>query len=93
MQEDTAPTFPSESPLTVQEQGILAIESRTFRYVGAKEKRIREELGLTPIQYFVRLNALLEKPEALRAAPALVNRLRERRVSARGDDSPRGRAA
>lgn len=68
--------------LTTQERAILAMEERTFRYVGAKERRIREELGLTPTAYFVRLNALLDRPEALRAAPALVHRLRARRVSA-----------
>ncbi|MFE5777539.1 MULTISPECIES: DUF3263 domain-containing protein [Brachybacterium] len=68
--------------LTAQERAILAMEERTFRYVGAKERRIREELALTPTAYFVRLNALLDRPEALRAAPALVHRLRARRVSA-----------
>lgn len=68
--------------LTAQERAILALEARTFRYVGAKERRIREELALTPTAYFVRLNALLDRPEALRAAPALVHRLRARRVSA-----------
>ncbi|UEJ82108.1 DUF3263 domain-containing protein [Brachybacterium halotolerans subsp. kimchii] len=68
--------------LTAQERAILAMEERTFRYVGAKERRIREELALTPTAYYVRLNALLDRPEALRAAPALVHRLRARRVSA-----------
>lgn len=82
-----APDAPAADPdgLTAVERGILALESRTFRYLGAKEKRIRDELGLTPTQYYVRLNALLEKPDALRAAPALVNRLRARRVSALGE--------
>lgn len=64
---------------------ILAIEGRTYRYVGAKERRIREDLGMTPTAYFVRLNALIDNPAALRAAPAVVNRLRERRVSAHGN--------
>ncbi|PWH07629.1 DUF3263 domain-containing protein [Brachybacterium endophyticum] len=67
--------------LSAQDLAILAMEERSFRYVGAKERRIREELGLSPTSYFVRLNALLDRPEALRAAPGAVNRLRARRVS------------
>jgi hypothetical protein len=79
-QDPREPSGDSEE-LTAQERAILAMEERTFRYVGAKERRIREELGLTPTTYFVRLNALLDRPEALRAAPAVVHRLRARRVS------------
>jgi hypothetical protein len=73
----------ADGALTDQDRRILAIESRTFRYVGAKERRIREELGMTPTAYFVRLNALLDEPAALQEAPAVVNRLRARRVSGR----------
>lgn len=71
----------AEGGLSERDRTILAIEGRTFRYVGAKERRIREDLGMTPTQYFVRLNSLLEEPAALREAPALVHRLRARRVS------------
>lgn len=63
---------------------ILALEGRTFAHLGTKENRIREELGLTPVAYYVRLNALLDRPAALRSAPALVNRLRARRTTADG---------
>lgn len=70
--------------LTDLERRILDLEALTFRHLGSKERRIREDLGLTPTQYFVRLNALLDKPAALRAAPAVVNRLRARRTSATG---------
>lgn len=70
------------SDLTPRDRAVLALEQRTFRRAGAKEKRIREELGMTPLAYYVRLNALLDEPEALRLAPALVHRLRARRVSA-----------
>lgn len=84
------------SPLTDTERRILALEARTFRYVGAKERRIREELGLTPTAYFVRLNALLDRPAALQEAPALVNRLRGLRSddgSGSGDGSGPAHAA
>lgn len=63
---------------------ILALEGRTFRYVGAKERAIREEIGISKVAYYVRLNALLDEPEALRAAPAVVHRLRARRTSGDG---------
>lgn len=77
---------PRSDALSDRDRRILALESRTFRYVGAKERRIREELGMTPLAYMVRLNALLDEPAALREAPALVHRLRARRTSATGEE-------
>lgn len=70
-----------ETSLSERDLRILALEGRTFRYVGAKERAIREELGMPKVAYYVRLNALLDEPDALRAAPAVVNRLRGRRAS------------
>ncbi|GAA1714606.1 DUF3263 domain-containing protein [Brachybacterium phenoliresistens] len=58
------------------DRAILEIEARTYRFVGTKERRIRERTGLTPTRYFVRLNRLLESPAALQHSPAVVNRLR-----------------
>ncbi|MFC0673532.1 DUF3263 domain-containing protein [Brachybacterium hainanense] len=55
---------------------ILDVEARTFRSVGVKERVIREQTGLTPTAYFVRLNRLLESREALEYRPTVVNRLR-----------------
>jgi len=74
--------------LSAQDRRILALEGRTFRYVGAKERAIREELGISKVAYFVRLNALLDEPAALRAAPSLIHRLRGRRTSE--DGAPEG---
>lgn len=76
----------ARSGLSDEDRRLLALEGRTFRHLGAKERRIREELGMTPTAYFVRLNALLDEPAALREAPALVHRLRARRTSALGED-------
>lgn len=70
--------------LSARDRRILALEGRTFRYVGAKERAIREEIGLSKVAYYVRLNALLDDPAALRAAPSVVNRLRDRRTSQDG---------
>lgn len=75
--------------LTERDRSILALESRTFRYVGAKERAIREEVGVSKVAYYVRLNALLDDPAALRAAPSMVNRLRARRTSEDGPASAR----
>ncbi|MFC0675151.1 DUF3263 domain-containing protein [Brachybacterium hainanense] len=86
MSASTAPHVDAEPPargparLSERDRRILALEARTYRYVGAKERRIREELGMTPTAYFVRLNALLSDPAALAEAPALVNRLRSLRT-------------
>lgn len=70
------------SELSDRDLRILELEARTFRFVGTKEKAIREQLAMSRTAYYVRLNALLDEPAALRAAPALVNRLRGRRTSA-----------
>lgn len=70
------------SELSDRDRRILELESRTFRFVGTKEKAIREQLAMSRTAYYVRLNSLLDDPAALRVAPALVNRLRGRRTSA-----------
>lgn len=79
--------------LSDADRRLLELESRTFRRIGEKERRIREELGLSPLAYLVRLNALLDEPDALRAAPALVNRLRARRTSSEDPTAAPGRVA
>ncbi|MFC5908920.1 DUF3263 domain-containing protein [Streptacidiphilus monticola] len=67
------------SGLTDLDRAILTLEARPFRTPGAKEAAIREELGLAPVRYFQRLNALLDSREALAFSPVLVNRLRRLR--------------
>ncbi|MER6712311.1 MULTISPECIES: DUF3263 domain-containing protein [unclassified Streptomyces] len=61
------------------EQDILALERRGFTGPGAKERAIREELGLAPVRYYQLLNALLDDPRALAHDPVTVNRLRRTR--------------
>ncbi|GAA1490096.1 DUF3263 domain-containing protein [Brachybacterium sacelli] len=89
MMSDTSLPGP-QGALTDRDRQILGLESRTFRYVGAKERAIREEIGISKVAYYVRLNALLDDPAALRAAPAVVNRLRGRRTSDHGPDAADG---
>lgn len=66
-----------------REQAVLALERRGFPGPGAKERAIREELGLSPVRYYQLLNALLDDERALAADPVTVNRLRRVRDSRR----------
>lgn len=77
--------------LTDLEREILDVESRHWRYAGAKETHVREQLGISPVRYHQVLNALLEREEALAYAPAVVGRLRrlrEARAAERGGSRP-----
>ncbi|MEU6553023.1 DUF3263 domain-containing protein [Streptomyces sp. NPDC046915] len=68
-----------------REQGILALERRGFTGPGAKERAIREELGLAPVRYYQLLNALLDDERALAHDPITINRLRRVRESRRAE--------
>ncbi len=85
-----APLPTAPDGLSDRDRRILELEARTFRYVGSKERAIREEIGLSKVAYYVRLNALLDDPVALRAAPSVVNRLRAQRTSEDGPDGAHG---
>lgn len=84
------PRAAREDELSERDHRILALEGRTFRYVGTKERAIREEIGISKVAYYVRLNALLDEPAALRAAPSVVHRLRGRRTSGSGASTTDG---
>lgn len=86
----TSPSGPDSPALADVDRTILDLERQTFRYLGAKERAIRERTGKTSTQYHVRLNQLLEDPAALAYAPAVVNRLRGRRTSALGGQQQEG---
>ncbi|KUM92765.1 hypothetical protein AQI88_29860 [Streptomyces cellostaticus] len=68
-----------------REKAILALERRGFSGPGAKERAIREELGLAPVRYYQLLNALLDDARALALDPVTVNRLRRVRESRRSE--------
>ncbi|MFC9678443.1 DUF3263 domain-containing protein [Streptomyces sp. NPDC056948] len=80
MDEDTG-----EQGLGRRERDILALERRSFPGPGAKERAVREELGLAPVRYFQLLNALLDDPRALAHDPVTVNRLRRVRDRRRAE--------
>jgi uncharacterized protein DUF3263 len=71
--------------LTPREAAVLALEGRSFSGPGAKERAVREQLGLAPVRYYQLLNALLDDPRALAHSPVTVNRLRRIRDSRRAE--------
>ena len=65
---------------------ILDFESNWWRFAGAKESAIKELFDLSAPRYYQLLNDLIDREDALVAAPMLVKRLRrlrEARMSAR----------
>lgn len=64
-----------------QQVAILAIEKRFYRHASSKEQDVKDELGLSPMRYYTRLNALLDDPDAIAAEPVLTSRLRRIRDS------------
>lgn len=69
--------------LSEREIAVLELEGRQWRTAGAKERAIREELGLSSTRYYQLLNGLLDREEALAHDPVLVNRLRRVREAKR----------
>ncbi|GAA2252404.1 DUF3263 domain-containing protein [Kitasatospora cystarginea] len=73
------------SGLSERELAVLALEARQWRTAGAKERAIREELGLSATRYYQLLNGLLDREEALAHDPVLINRLRRIREAKRAE--------
>jgi hypothetical protein len=77
-----------EDELTPREAEILEFERQWWRLAGAKEQAVSDRFGLTSTRYYQLLNALIDRPAALRADPMLVKRLqrlRAQRERARSD--------
>jgi len=76
----------SPSALSDLETKILDFEANWWRFAGAKESAIKELFDLSAPRYYQLLNDLIDRDDALLAAPMLVKRLRrlrEARMSAR----------
>jgi hypothetical protein len=72
--------------LTDLESRILDFEGSWWRYAGAKESAIKELFDVSAARYYQLLNDLIDRDDALLAAPMLVKRLRrlrEARMSTR----------
>ena len=72
-----------DEELDARDRAVLAMEGQGWPGPGAKERAIRERLGLSPTRYYQLLNALLDDPAAARHAPVTVNRLRRVREAQR----------
>ncbi|MEV0442520.1 DUF3263 domain-containing protein [Streptomyces spectabilis] len=75
----------AEGGLSARARAVLALERRGWSSPGAKERAIREELGLAPVRYYQLLNALLDDERALAHDPVTVNRLRRVRAARRAE--------
>ena len=62
--------------LTDLEARILEFERSWWKHAGAKESSIKELFDMTPPSYYQLLNNLIDREDALLAAPMLVKRLR-----------------
>lgn len=86
--------------LTAHDKTILDIERRFWATPGGKEIVIVDELGISPVRYYQKLNQLIETEAALAHDPITVNRLRRvRSANAHdvawqtcGEDNPQSRA-
>lgn len=69
--------------LSERDRAVLAMERRSWPGPGAKERAVREQLGISPVRYYQLLNALLDDARALAHDPVTVNRLRRVRDARR----------
>jgi len=58
---------------------ILEFERQLWRYAGAKDVGIKQEFNLSAREYYELLNNLIDRQDALAAAPLLIKRLRRLR--------------
>lgn len=82
-QAEDAPAGGPAAELPERDRAVLAVERRGWPGPGAKERAIRERLGISPTRYYQLLNALLDDPRALAHDPVTVNRLRRVRRNRR----------
>lgn len=66
-----------------RDREILEFERQWWKYAGAKETAVREQFDMSSTRYYQVLNDLIDRPEALKADPLLVGRLRRIRDSRR----------
>ncbi len=80
MDESALETTPTQaSGLSDLESRILEFERSWWRYAGAKESAIKELFDMSATRYYQMLNDLIDRGDALLAAPMLVKRLRRLR--------------
>ncbi|WP_329178137.1 MULTISPECIES: DUF3263 domain-containing protein [unclassified Streptomyces] len=73
----------TEEELSPRDLAVLDFASRAWAGTGARDRAVRERLGMSPTAYLQLLNALLDDPRALAHAPVTINRLRASRAARR----------
>jgi Protein of unknown function (DUF3263) len=76
--------------LTDQEKALLDFAARWYRFPGAQEQAMRDELGLSATTCWRKVNDLIDRPEALAYAPTTAGRLRRMRDQRLAARSARG---
>lgn len=72
-----------------RDRALLDFERRWFRLPGAKEQAIRDEFGISATRYYQLLAELIDRPEAMAYAPAVVGRLQRLRAARRRERAAR----
>lgn len=75
--------------LTEDELAMLELEASWWKYAAVKESLVRDRFEISSTVYYARLNALIDRPEALAAAPLVVRRLQRLREQRRHQRSAR----
>lgn len=70
-------------PLPIRDHTTIRLAAATYKYLGARETDIREQLGMSMPIYARHLDVLLDDPAALAAYPLEVKRLRRLRDARR----------
>lgn len=79
------PVFYGLGMLSDTDKRLLEVAGGFYRYEGARDQAYRDITGWTATRAVQRVNALLDDPEAMKAHPMLVKRLRRlRTVRSRG---------
>lgn len=62
--------------MTVREHMALQLAGQRFKYPGARDSAICEQVGMSPTRHAQVVGALLDRADAERERPALVRQLR-----------------
>lgn len=65
--------------LSVRDHMAIRLAASHYKFPGARESDVFEQLGMTATRFWQHVHALLESPEALAAYPLEVRRLRRLR--------------
>lgn len=68
------------SELTNRERAMLDFAGRWYKFAGAQEQAMRDEFDCSATRFWLTLNGLLDRPEALAYAPSTVHRYRRLRA-------------